>query len=506
MPSLKKLVGQTAIYGLSSIVGRFLNYLLVPLYTYKITAASGGYGVVTNVYAYTALLLVILTFGMETTFFYFANREEVDAKKAFATAGNAVGIVSFAFWLICMLLGAPIAGVLGYGDHPEYLRMMATVVALDAFQAILFAQLRQQNRAVKFAALKLSFIALNIALNLFIFLAAPSLAQNFPALMSWYNPAFQVGYIFAINLICTALVTFGFIPEMKNLRFGIDKSLLKEMLLYTWPLLILGLIGILNQVADKICYRFIVPGEAGEVQLGIYGACVKIAMLIAIFTQAFRYAYEPFVFGGQKDKNNRESQATVMNYFVMFTLFAFLLVVLYMDIFKFIIHESYWEGLRAVPIVMMAEIFMGIYFNLSFWYKLNKETWWGAIFSAIGVTVLLLINFLLVPKFGYMACAWGGFAGYGVCMILSYIVGQKRNPVPYDLKLILCYFLLTLGIYFVSLLFERMMILDYIPQNIWLKMGFNTLLMCVYAGVLIYMERKLVKQVIGMVKSKLLKR
>lgn len=506
MPSLKKLVGQTAIYGLSSIVGRFLNYLLVPLYTYKITAASGGYGIVTNVYAYTALLLVILTFGMETTFFYFANRDEVDPKKAFATAGNSVGLLSLFFWLACMLFGGPIAGALGYGEHPEFIRMMASVVALDAFQAILFAQLRQQNKALKFATLKLSFIIMNIALNLFIFLAAPPLAQTHPALMAWYNPNYQVGYIFTINLICTALVTLGFVPEMKNLRYGIDRPLLKEMLKYTWPLLILGLIGILNQVADKICYRFIVPGAEGEVQLGIYGACVKIAMLIAIFTQAFRYAYEPFVFGGQKDRNSRESQATVMKYFVMFTLLAFLMVVLYMDIFKFIIHRNYWEGLRAVPVVMMAEIFMGIYFNLSFWYKLNKETWWGAIFSAIGCTVLLLINFLFVPKFGYMACAWGGFAGYGICMVLSYLVGQKRNPIPYNLKVIFGYFLLTLGIYAISFMAERMMVLGYNPQNIWLKLAINTLLLCGYAAILLYMERAMVKQVVVKVKSKLLKK
>ena len=198
------------------------------------------------------------------------------------------------------------------------------------------------------------------------------------------------------------------------------------MLKYTWPLLLLGLVGILNQVADKMLYRFIVPGLEGEVQLGIYGACVKIAMIVAIFTQAFRFAYEPFVFGGQRDKNSPEMQAVVMKYFVMTTLLAFLIVMMYLDLFRYIIKSTYWEGLRVIPVVMMAEIFMGIYFNLSFWYKLNGQTWWGAIFSAIGCAALLAINFVFVPKYGYMACAWGGFAGYGICMLLSYIVGQIK--------------------------------------------------------------------------------
>lgn len=493
--SLKKLAGQTAIYGLSSIIGRFLNYLLVPLYTYKITAASGGYGVVTNIYAYTAFLLVMLTFGMETTFFYFANREDVDADKAFSTAASAVGVVSLLFLCACLTFLQPIANALGYAAHPEYLGMMAAVVALDAFQAILFALLRHQNRAIKFVTLKLSFIFANIGLNLFIFLLAPTLYVQCPQLMGWYNPDYQVGYIFVVNLICTGAVTFGFIPELKKLRFGIDGKLLKQMLSYTWPLLLFGIIGILNQVADKICYKFIVPGQEGEVQLGIYGACVKIAMIIAIFTQAFRYAYEPFVFGGQRDKNSPEMQAVVMKYFVMTTLLAFLLVMMYIDILKYIISDAYWEGLKVVPIVMMAEIFMGIYFNLSFWYKLNKQTWWGAIFSAIGCAALLTINFIFVPKYGYVACAWGGFAGYFICMMLSYIVGQIKAPVPYKILPLLGYFALALGLYFFAGLI--------CPESIVWRLVLNTGLVLVYVVVMCYCERELVGKITSAVWRKL---
>ena len=498
MASIKKLAGQTAIYGFSSIIGRFLNYLLVPLYTYKIAAASGGYGIVTNIYAYTGLLLVLLTFGMETTFFRFATKENSDPNKAFSTAGLSVGFVSLLFVLLILVFLKPIAGFMAYDSHPEYIAIMATVVGLDAFQAILFARLRYEQKALKFAFLKLLFIFMNIGLNLFIFLAAPALAERYPDLMSWYHIENQVLYIFLVNLICTSIVTFGFIPEIRKLRFGIDFAMLKEMLKYTWPLLLLGLTGILNQVADKICFRYLVPGSEGEVQLGIYGACVKIAMIMAMITQAFRYAYEPFVFGSNKDRNSGEMQAKVMNYFILFTLLAFMAVMAYLPILKYIIKSDYWDGLRVVPIVMMAEIFMGIYFNLSFWYKLTDQTWWGAIFSAIGCIVLLAINIIFVPQVGYMACAWGGFAGYGVCMILSYLVGRKKNPIPYDLKSALFYIILTLILY---------MAITYLPKfNLIITLILNTAILLLFVAAVAWKEKELVKGIVTTVKHKILKK
>ena len=488
------LAKDTAIYGLSSIIGRFLNYLLVPLYTYQIAAESGGYGIVTNLYAYTALILVVLTFGMETTFFRFSNKEGVKPEKAFSTAALSVGFVALLFVALVSIFLKPIAGALDYAAHPEFVEIMAIIVAMDAFQAILFARLRFEKRPIKFATLKFLFIILNIGMNLFIFLVAPGLKENLPELMTWYNLDYQVGYIFVVNLICTSLITLGFIPELKKLKYGIDKDLLKQMLNYTWPLLLLGLAGILNQVADKICYRFIVPGQEGEVQLGIYGACVKIAMIMAMITQAFRYAYEPFVFGGKRDTADKETQAKVMKYFIIFTLFAFLAVVMYMPILRYIIKSDYWEGLRVVPIVMMAEIFMGIYFNLSFWYKLTDQTWWGAIFSAIGCVVLLAINFIFVPKYGYMACAWGGFAGYGTCMVLSYFVGQKKAPIPYDLKSAFMYFAIAIALYFVQKSIHI--------ENTVLILVINTVLLLVFFAFLCWMEKDLVRGVIGWVKKR----
>ena len=469
---LKSLVKDTALYGISSIVGRFLNYLLVPLYTIKITAESGGYGVVTNVYAYTALLLTLLTFGMETTLFRFSTKEGEDARKVYGTVLWLVTIVAATFAVLSLVFNAPLSALMGYADHPEYIACMTTIVAIDAVQSIMFAHLRQQGRAVKFVILKTGFILLSITLNLFIFLVAPVLHATHPEWMGWYDPHYSVGYIFIVNLICTSSITLGFIPELKGLTYGFDRQLARRMLRYAMPILVLGIAGILNQVADKITYLFIMPGAEGEVQLGIYGACVKIAMVMAMLLQAFRYAYEPFVFNQSRGKDQDAMCAVTMKYFVIFTLLAFLVVVFYMDLFKYLVGPTYWEGLRVVPIVMMAEIFMGIYFNLSFWYKLNDKTYWGAIMSVIACAVLLAVNILFVPRYGYIACAWGGIAGYGTAMLLSYFIGQHYHPIRYDVKGILSYFALALGLFAV---FKALPI-----ESPWLRMVLGTVLLLLF--------------------------
>ena len=371
---------------------------------------------------------------------------------------------------------------------------MSIIVAFDAFQAILFSFLRFKGRAWKFAILKLLFIVFNIGINLFVFIAAPKLAVSHPALMRWYSVDNQVLYIFLVNLICTVPITLGFLPELRNMRHGIDFKMVKSMLRYTWPLLLLGLAGILNQVADKICFRFLVPGDEGDAQLGIYGACAKIAMIMAMITQAFRYAYEPFVFSAGRSKESKESQALVMKYFVMFTLLAFLAVIAYMDVLRHIIAPRYWEGLRVVPVVMMAEIFMGIYFNLSFWYKLIAKTWWGAILSAIGCVVLLAVNFIFVPRYGYIACAWGGFCGYGVCMLLSYFIGQHYNKIDYPVKSIIGYFALTMA------LFAAMSGTSALSPA--LSLTINTMLLIVYIAVVMYNERELLTKAMQKIKRR----
>ena len=473
--NLKSLVKDTALYGLSSIVGRFLNYLLVILYSYKIPAESGGYGIVSNLYAWTALLLALLTFGMETTFFRFAGKEGEDPESVYGTALKMVGGVAAVFLVAVFTFLRPVASALGYSAHPEYIGCFALITALDAFQAIMFARLRQQKRPLKFVALKLSFIFASILLNLFVFLVLPTMFSRFPALeAAWVRFDYGVGFIFFINLVCTACVTFGFIPELKGLSVRFDGALCRRMLGYTWPLLLLSLVGILNQVADKILFPYIMPGHDGMVQLGIYGACVKIAMIMAMLTQAFRYAYEPIVFNGAKGRDSEDTLADGMKYYIIFTMLAFLAVVVYLPLLKYIIGSSYWEGLGVVPVVMAAEIFMGIYFNLSFWYKLSDQTWWGAIMSAAGAAVMIGVNLILVPKIGYWACAWGGFAGYGVAMVLSWAIGRRKYPIRYDTRTIVTFVIVALAYYVIYTEVAPLL------GPVWLQLAFGTLLLASY--------------------------
>ena len=470
MANIKSLAKDTAIYGLSSIVGRFLNYLLVPLYTHVISAASGGYGIVTNLYAYTALILVILTFGMETTFFRFANKQEENPNTVFWTSLTMVGVLSLVFLSGIFIAITPISHTLGYTDHPEYILMMATVVALDAIQAIPFCLLRYQKKAVKFASLKLLFIVMNIGLNLLYFKV---LGHT------------EVYYVFFLNLICTGLITFFFIPDLLHMQVRVDLRLLSRMFSYSWPILLLGIAGILNQAADKMIFPLVYPDKKEAIsELAIYGACVKVAMIMAMITQAFRYAYEPFVFAQSKEQGQTKTYALGMKYFVIFTLMAFLCVMAWLPALRYMVGADYWEGLRVVPIVMAAEIMMGIYFNLSFWYKLIDKTIYGAVFSIVGCTVLLAVNFYGIPRMSYMACAWGGFAGYGTAMVLSYIVGQKKNPIPYPMRSMAGYVLLAIVLYvFITLVPDEWPVL--------LRLAAGTALVVVYAAYTVWRDMPL---------------
>ena len=462
MGKLTTIFKDTAIYGLSSIVGRFLNYLLVPLYTATLSAASGGYGVITNIYAYVALALVLLTFGMETTYFRFTNKTHTDSETVYGTTLITVGTISLMFAVLVVLLLDPISQLMGYGDHPDYVAVMAITVAIDAFLCIPFAHLRQQRKSIKFAALKLLNIVITILLNLIYF---------------YFMEGKDVGYVFYINMASTVLLALCLITEYGTFRWKLDRKLLRTMLSYSWPILILGIAGILNQTADKMLFPYIYEGSDMREQLGIYGACSKIAMIMAMITQAFRFAYEPIVFAGVKDKDQHEMYAKAMKFFIIFTLLAFLMVVGYMDILKYIIGSDYWPGLRVVPIVMAAEIMMGIYFNLSFWYKVIDKTIWGAIFSGIGCAVLIIVNVLFVPKYGYMACAWGGFAGYGVAMVASYFVGQKYYPIDYPIKDIALYVVLAWVCF-------RLMKLSADWSMIG-QLAFNTLLIIIFVAVIL---------------------
>lgn len=460
---MKGLAKDTAIYGLSSIIGKFLNYLLVPLYTY-VLARTADYGIVTNLYAWTALLLVILTYGMETGFFRFANREDYDAPTVYRTAYCALFVSSALFTLFVVIFHNPIACVLGYPDHAEFVEMMFATVAIDAFACIPFAYLRYKQRPLLFAALKLLFVVLNIAFNI-LFLVI--LGKN------------DVYYVFLSNILATAIQTLCLLPFTIPYGGKFDAQVLRDMLRYSLPLLVLGIAGIMNQTLDRILFPYLYPGDDAQAQLGIYGACFKVAMVMMMFTQAFRYAYEPFVFSKHKDRRSVEAYADAMKYYIIFSYLILLGVIFYLDIFRYIVSSAYWEGLKIVPVVLWTYVFQGIYFNLSFWYKLTDETKWGAYFSLIGLVITFVLQVIGVPRIGYWASCGSSLVCYFVIMVLSYVIGQKKAPIPYDLKAIGLYTLLTLvlmGIYYALRL--------YYIHDMWLLMLAGTILIAIYIIVL----------------------
>ena len=479
MPNLKSLAKDTAIYGLSSIVARFVNYLLVPIQTMRFTADGGEYGVITNVYAYTALLIIVLTYGMETTFFRFMNKDGESRDKVYSTTLRMVGFTSLLFCILVVLFRQPLADIMGYGDHPEYVWVLFVTVGIDAFSCILFDYLRCIHRPIKFAVLKIAAIVLNILLNILYLIVMPELHLN-P--FGIYDSAFHldVAWVFYINMFCTISTTLLLWRECKGITNGFDKLLCKRMLAYSMPIFVMGIAGQLNQCLSQILFPYLYDGTPREAstQLGIYGACIKVAMIMVMITQAFRFAYEPFVFGKSRDSDNKETYAKVMKFYIIFTLLAFLAVVGYIDVLRYVVGKSYWDGLRVVPIVMAAEIMFGVFFNLSFWYKLTDRTIWGAWFSGLGCIVLIAVNVLFVPVYGYMACAWAGFAAYGISMVVSYFAGQKYYPVPYPLREIAFYVVVAI-VLFVAIEFSNA------TMPLWGAISVNTLLLAVFAGIII---------------------
>lgn len=428
---MKILAKETAIYGLSSIIGKFLNYLLVPLYTY-VLANTADYGIVTNLYAWTALLLVILTYGMETGFFRFANKEGYDAQSVYKTSLWTLLGTSTLFAVLCCVFCQPIASGLGYVGHAEFIAMMAVTVAMDAFASIPFAYLRYAKRPIAFAALKLLFVILNIAFNLLFLVVLKKT---------------DVYYVFLSNILATGIQTLIVVPCTLPKGGKYSFGLLKELLRYSLPLLILGVAGIMNQTLDRIIFPYLYSGTDAQAQLGIYGACFKVAMVMMIFTQAFRYAYEPFVFSRHKDRQSAEAQADAMKYYILCSYAILLLVTLGLPVFKHIIAPAYWVGLKIVPIVLWTYVFQGIYFNLSFWYKLTDETRWGAYFSLIALAINLILQIIGVPLIGYYASCGAGLVAYFVVMVLSYAIGHRKAPIPYDLRSIGIYTLVTLVLF-----------------------------------------------------------
>lgn len=483
MNSFKKLVSDTAIYGVSSIVGRFLNWWLVPYYSYLFLPAE--YGVVTNLYSYMAFLMVLLTFGMETGYFRYASTHK-DKDLVYSTSIGFLFVTSMSFLLLVTAFSGGIARWLEYGDHPEYVVWIALIMAFDAFTAIPFAKLRIESRPIKFAVLKLVNIFSNIFFNIFFLSICPAILKSHPdSLVQYiYDPGMGIGYVFISNLISSFITLLLLLPDLwVKPRF--DRFLLREIFWYSFPILVVGVAGAITQNIDRILIPKLIPADQDPMgQLGIYGANYKLAVLMNMFIQAFRYAFEPFFFSQVKSENNKRGYALILKYFVIFGLFIFLGISLFLDLFKalHIIDSRYYSGLKVVPLVLMANLFLGIYYTLSLWYKLTDKTRYGAYFSIIGAVLSLAINIAFIPLYGYMASAYAVLICFLVMSVLSYIYGQKHFPVAYPIKRIAMYFLLALILYALSVVMP-------IPPGLFSYL-FNFMLFGVFTTVTFVLEQK----------------
>lgn len=450
MNPLRQLLSQTAIYGLSSIVGRFLNYLLVPLYTY--TFSAGEYGVVSEFYAYAGFFAVLLAWGLETGYFRFRQKADYDSEAVYAVALSFLVISSLLFVAAAVYWLKPLADWARYPDHPEYLFCFAAILALDALTALPFARLRAENRPWRFAGIKLTEIAITIALNLFFLLLCPKLPELWPnlPLLAYYDPQQGVGYIFLANLLASLLKLLLLLPQFRAIPFQLDRRILAPLCRYSLPMVIIGFAGMINEMLDRAILKIMLPYDlpTNLKMLGIYGACYKLSILMSLFVQAFRYAGEPFFFSYAGRADAKRAYALVMQYFVIAGVFIFLLVMLYIDLFQYFIGEEFRAGLEVVPILLLANLLLGVYVNLSVWYKLSDRTGLGAWVSLAGAALTVVLNICWIPRWGYVGSAWATLACYFFMVSLSWLLGRIYYPVAYPLGKMLAYLALGLSLYF----------------------------------------------------------
>ncbi len=454
MNPLKNLLGQTAIYGLSSIVGRLLNYLLVPLYTRYFTTSE--YGDVTLLYAYVAFLLIVLTYGMETAFFRFS-QQHPNKPTVYSTSLISLIVSSSLFVGIMLFNAQAIADALSFSSHPEYVQYFALILGLDALSAISFAKLREQNRALRFAAIRLINIFINIGLNLFFIVYCPLVIANnlegIELVQSIYSEDVGIGYIFISNLVASGLTLLLFVPEMVKSTWRFDTVLWRKMMIYALPLMLAGLAGITNETIDRILLNYLLPADISASEIGLYSAFYKLSIIMTLFVQTFRFAAEPFFFAQEKEKNAKAVYASVMKYFTIVTAFIFLSVTIYYDLVKQFIGSDFHDdrGAIIVPILLLANLFLGLYYNLSVWYKLTEKTLFGAYMSLFGAGITIVLNLLLIPKLGFVGSAWATLFCYFLMVLCSYFLGRKHYPIAYPLGRIALYFALMLGLYFSSI-------------------------------------------------------
>jgi O-antigen/teichoic acid export membrane protein len=480
---IKKLAGQTVIYGMGTIIPRFLHYaVLTPFYT-RIFTDTSDYGVVTELYAWMVLLLVILTYGMETGFFRFVQNKE-EAEKVYSTALLSLLITSVLFVVLVNIFIKPVSAVMNYKNNHDYIRMFAGIVAIDAFTAIPFARLRKENRPVVFSAIKLFNVFITLSLVFFLLKIAPAIYDRSDGwFRTVYNPEYKVGYIFVANLLSSGATLLMLIPFIVKVKLVFDPKIWKRMVIYSFPLLLAGLSGSINDALDKVILRRMIGEEEGLAIVGKYGAAYKIGVLMALFIQMFRFAAEPFFFERAKHADAKETYAFVMKYFVIIMLMVFLGINLYISGFQYIVGRNYRDAIIVVPIISMAYLLYGIYLNHSIWYKLNDLTRFGAYITLIGAIITVLINIIFIPVFGYMASAWAHIASYGTMIVISFIFAEKHYKVKYDIIRLLPYFVMAIGMVIFGRYFHY--------PNLVSELLINTVFIVIFIGYAQYKDRML---------------
>jgi O-antigen/teichoic acid export membrane protein len=448
LSGIKKLAKQTMWYGLSSIAARFINYLLTPYLTYKFSSAE--YGEMSVIYAFIPFMNVLFTYGMETAYFKFS--QEHNKQQVYNTVSSSLIISTLVLSALLYFFHEPLAYILKIEERTDYFYLAIAIIATDTLSTVAFAKLRQDERPLKFAFIKITSILVNIGSLVFFLTVCPNIIanNNNSLLAAWYKPDWAVGYVLLANLIQSVITLLLLSKEFLQFRFSINKGLWQQMLVYALPLLIAGFGGMINETFDRIMLNWLLPTteEVAKAEVGIYAACYKLSILITLAVQAFRMGAEPFFFKQAQSQNAPITYARVMKFFVITLCIMFLLVMLYLPVWKlFIQNPAMWVGLKVVPVLLLANMFLGIYYNLSIWYKLGNKTIAGAYITLMGAAVTIIINFIFIPYFGYMASAWATFFCYGSMMVMSYVWGQKHYPVPYKTKKLIAYMVVAVLLY-----------------------------------------------------------
>jgi O-antigen/teichoic acid export membrane protein len=491
---LKKLAGQTVIYGLGSIMPRIVNYLFALALTFIFKVPS-DLASNTLFYSFVSFVNIIFTYGMETAFFNFVSKSD-QKDRVYSTGLISLFSTTFILTIILCLFSQSLADLADYPLNREYVVWCVLIVATDTMMALPLARMRSNNQAKKFAILRIVNVTVYLLVSIFYLVFCKNAYENGESsfLAVCYDPRVGVGYAFLAQLVANLFSLLLMAKEFTGFAYVFDKALWKQMMSYAWPLLFLGLAGMINETFDRIILEYLLPESIAKTELGIYGACYKIAILMTIFITAFRYAAEPFFFNQAGDKNSKKINALVMKYFVIFCSFLFLVTMMNIDVVKLAIYKEYRSGLGVAPILLLANLFLGVYFNLSIWYKLTGQTRYGAAITIVGAIITLIINFGFIGKYGYMACAWATFAAYGCMMIISYYLGQKHYPVKYNLRSMLFFFFMALTFYFISLTYNSL-------NNIAIKLVLNNLFVLLFAWLFYKLEFSNLKNIKNQLQS-----